>query len=170
MPISNWSTTAADNDDADAISGINWAENQLANTVNDSARAMMAVIKGDWVAAGLDTLPNAWTVYTPTQASTITTITGSITGRYKQTGKTVHVAISAQTTTGTGGGLVVSLPVVAAASGLSYSGSAIIVNTGVGGVALISSGGAYATVLRSDGGSVIAPGNIIAISITYEAA
>jgi hypothetical protein len=38
-----WLTTAASNDVAD--SGINWAENQDANTVNNSARGMMAAIK-----------------------------------------------------------------------------------------------------------------------------
>lgn len=45
MPdIRAWSTTAADNDDADAT--INWLENQLPSTVNNSARAMMAGIRG----------------------------------------------------------------------------------------------------------------------------
>jgi microcystin-dependent protein len=38
--IYTWSTTAADNDDAD--SGINWAEFQDPDTVNNSARVMMA--------------------------------------------------------------------------------------------------------------------------------
>ncbi|QAZ46756.1 hypothetical protein [Mesorhizobium sp. Pch-S] len=37
--IYDWSLTASDNDDADSI--INWLENQLPNTVNNSARAMM---------------------------------------------------------------------------------------------------------------------------------
>lgn len=37
--IYDWSLTASDNDDADGI--INWLENQLPNTVNNSARAMM---------------------------------------------------------------------------------------------------------------------------------
>lgn len=41
--VQDWSTTAADNDDAD--SSINWAENQLPGTVNGSARAMMAAIR-----------------------------------------------------------------------------------------------------------------------------
>ena len=43
----NWSTTAADNDDAD--SGINWLEGQRPSTVNNSARTMMARIKA-WLA------------------------------------------------------------------------------------------------------------------------
>lgn len=45
MPdISKWSETAASNDSADP--NINWLENQLPSTVNNSARAMMAAIKG----------------------------------------------------------------------------------------------------------------------------
>jgi hypothetical protein len=45
MPdIRAWSTTAADNDDAD--SAINWLEGQLPSTVNNSARAMMAAVRG----------------------------------------------------------------------------------------------------------------------------
>lgn len=38
--IYSWSLTASDNDDADNT--VNWLENQLPNTVNNSARAMMA--------------------------------------------------------------------------------------------------------------------------------
>lgn len=38
-----WSTTAADNDDADA--GINWKDGQDPGSVNNSARAMMATIR-----------------------------------------------------------------------------------------------------------------------------
>lgn len=37
--IYKWSTTAASNDQADSI--INWRENQLPDTINDSARSMM---------------------------------------------------------------------------------------------------------------------------------
>lgn len=43
MAFKDWSTTAADNDDADA--GVNWAEGQAPSTVNGSAREMMAVLK-----------------------------------------------------------------------------------------------------------------------------
>ena len=52
MAIKDWSTTAADNDDADA--GINWLEGQAPSTVNDSARAMMAALKSwyDLIDAG----------------------------------------------------------------------------------------------------------------------
>lgn len=42
MAVKDWSTTAADNDDADAT--INWLEGQAPSTVNDSSRAMMAAI------------------------------------------------------------------------------------------------------------------------------
>lgn len=45
--LKNWSTTAADNDDADST--INWLEGQLPSTVNNSARAMMAVLAADAV-------------------------------------------------------------------------------------------------------------------------
>lgn len=43
MAFTDWSTTAGDNDDADA--NINWAEGQAPSTVNGSARAMMAALK-----------------------------------------------------------------------------------------------------------------------------
>lgn len=42
MAVKDWSTTAADNDDADAT--INWLEGQSPATVNNSARAMMAAL------------------------------------------------------------------------------------------------------------------------------
>ena len=40
--IYDWSVIAADNDDADAA--INWMEGQFPDTVNNSARQMMARI------------------------------------------------------------------------------------------------------------------------------
>lgn len=43
MGIEDWSTTASENDDADA--SINWLENQAPSTVNNSARAMMAATR-----------------------------------------------------------------------------------------------------------------------------
>lgn len=62
MPVSSWSTTPADNDDADATSGIALAENQAPSQINDSIRAIMAVIKGDLAnnlgGAGYQKLPN----------------------------------------------------------------------------------------------------------------
>lgn len=52
MAVREWSTTAADNDDADAT--INWLEGMAPSGVNDSARAMMAAIKSwyDLIDAG----------------------------------------------------------------------------------------------------------------------
>ena len=44
--IKDWSTTSADNDDADA--GINWLEGMPPSAVNNSARAMMTAIKKWW--------------------------------------------------------------------------------------------------------------------------
>lgn len=44
MSILNWSATSADNDDADLANGIDWREGQLAATVNNSARSMMAAL------------------------------------------------------------------------------------------------------------------------------
>ena len=59
--VQAWSTTTADNDDADA--GINWTEGQDPATVNNSARGMMTAVKnyvldtdGGLVASGTDTL------------------------------------------------------------------------------------------------------------------
>lgn len=64
MPsIYDWSTTAADNDDAD--SGINWAEFQDPDTVNNSARQMMArqaALMKDWAPNKVST--GAANVYT----------------------------------------------------------------------------------------------------------
>lgn len=45
MPISNWSTTAANNDDADISAGVDWREGQLPATVNNSSRAEMAQVR-----------------------------------------------------------------------------------------------------------------------------
>lgn len=64
--VLSWSTTAADNDDAD--SAINWLEGQPPSTVNNSARAMMAELK-KWIADNNGTVTtggssNAYTVAT----------------------------------------------------------------------------------------------------------
>ena len=47
MAVKDWSTTASDNDDADAT--INWLEGMAPSGVNDSARAMMAAV-ASWYA------------------------------------------------------------------------------------------------------------------------
>lgn len=69
--IYDWSTTAADNDDADAT--INWLENQLPGTVNGSARAMMKR-----VAELLDDLGAAGTVGGTGDAITLTSAIASL--------------------------------------------------------------------------------------------
>jgi hypothetical protein len=66
VAIQNWSTTAADNDDADAT--ISWVENQVPSTVNNSARAMMAA-----VAAWRDAMGGAKTSGGAANAYTLTT-------------------------------------------------------------------------------------------------
>lgn len=71
-----WSTTAADNDDAD--SAINWLEGQLPNTVNGSARAMMAIIRAWYEAGGFLDMGD-----TPTRTGNTTfTVPGDQTARY----------------------------------------------------------------------------------------
>ncbi len=71
-----WSTTAADNDDAD--SAINWLEGQLPSTVNGSARAMMAVIRAWYEAGGFLDMGD-----TPTRTGNTTfTVPGDQTARY----------------------------------------------------------------------------------------
>lgn len=58
MPISSWSTTASDNDDADLGSGIDLREGEAPGQINDSIRALMAVLKSD-VALKADTVLQA---------------------------------------------------------------------------------------------------------------
>ncbi len=71
-----WSTTAADNDDAD--SAINWLEGQLPSTVNGSARAMMALIRAWYEAGGFYDMGD-----TPTRTGNTTfTVPGDQTTRY----------------------------------------------------------------------------------------
>lgn len=48
--VSDWDTTAANNDDSDLASGIDWAEGMAPSQVNNSARSMMAEI-AQWYAA-----------------------------------------------------------------------------------------------------------------------
>lgn len=68
MSVYDWSTTSADNDDADG--NINWLEGQASNTVNNSARAMMAAVAAylqqtnSTIATG--GAANAYTVTSPT--------------------------------------------------------------------------------------------------------
>lgn len=48
MPIKSWSTTDADNDDADLASGLDYRENWNPAQVNNSMRALMTQIKKWW--------------------------------------------------------------------------------------------------------------------------
>lgn len=68
MSVYDWSSTASDNDDADA--NINWVEGQNANTVNNSARGMMKAVR-DFItqiggAGATGGSSNAYTFTSPT--------------------------------------------------------------------------------------------------------
>lgn len=69
----NWSATASSNSTAD--SAINWAEGQSPSSVNDSARAMMAVL-AKWLADNSGTLTTGGTstAYTLTTNTVFTTL------------------------------------------------------------------------------------------------
>jgi hypothetical protein len=71
--LQNWSTTAAANATAD--SAINWAEGMAPSAVNDSARAMMAVVaKHRDDTAGTLTTAGSSTAYTLTTNTVFTTL------------------------------------------------------------------------------------------------
>ncbi len=77
MTVFTWSTTAANNDDADT--SVNWVEGQAPSTINNSARAMMAAIakwrddlSGNLVTAGTST------AYTLTTNQVFTALTDGI--------------------------------------------------------------------------------------------
>ena len=90
MALWQWSTTAANNATADP--SINWQEGQPPSTVNDSARAMMAVIAAwfanpEWLNVG----------FTPTYVSgTQFTVTGNQTSTYA-VGRKVRAFVTAGT-------------------------------------------------------------------------
>lgn len=69
--IYDWSTTAADNDDADSL--VNWLEGQTPGSVNNSARAMMKR-----VAEFLDDLGGVGTVGGTADALTLTSAIGAL--------------------------------------------------------------------------------------------
>jgi hypothetical protein len=62
MAVKDWSTTPSANALADADEGVSFPEGQAPGTINDSVRAMMAVIKGDFANSltgnGYQKLPN----------------------------------------------------------------------------------------------------------------
>lgn len=77
MTVFKWSTTAANNDDADT--SVNWLEGQAPSTINNSARAMMAAIakwrddmSGNLVTGGTST------AYTLTTNQVYTALTDGI--------------------------------------------------------------------------------------------
>ncbi len=77
MSVFDWSTTAADNDDAD--SNINWAEGQAPSTVNDSARAEMARIAHWRNMLGANvTMGGTGNAYTYTTGETLTAYSDGI--------------------------------------------------------------------------------------------
>lgn len=77
MSVYAWSTTAADNDDADA--NINWLEGQSPATVNNSARAMMVAIAADLEnRSGALTTGGTGSAYTLTTNDTIVALSTSV--------------------------------------------------------------------------------------------
>lgn len=105
MAVKDWSTTAADNDDADA--GINWLEGQAPSTVNDSARAMMAAIKSwyDLIDAGTvsgGTVGGTANAITLTCSPTVTTLAAGqrYLFKYTSTGNTTAVTLLVDSTNG----------------------------------------------------------------------
>jgi microcystin-dependent protein len=80
MPIYAWSRTAADNDDADIASGINWQEGQAPSTVNDTGRASMTEI-AEWRddISGTLTTAGTSTAYTVTNNGSFTTLADGVT-------------------------------------------------------------------------------------------
>lgn len=73
MSVLNWSSTPADNDDADLANGIDWREGQLAATVNNSMRSVMtAIFKLVRDISGDLTTTGSANAYVLTTAQTIT--------------------------------------------------------------------------------------------------
>jgi hypothetical protein len=113
----------------------------------------------------------AWTTYTPTVtcgSGTITTL-GTVTGRYKQIGKTVFVeADVAITTVGTCASVLrATLPLTAAAA--NFVGIVMeFNNTNKSGAALITSGGTLLNALDATGATFAASGSRIGMTAIYE--
>ena len=94
MALWQWSTTAANNATADP--SINWQEGQAPSTVNDSARAMMAVIATWYQAPEWLNLGDVPTYVSGTQF----TVPGNLTSRYT-VGRRVRASVTAGTVYGT---------------------------------------------------------------------
>lgn len=94
MALWQWSTTAANNATADP--SINWQEGQAPSTVNDSARAMMAVIATWYQAPEWLNLGDVPTYVSGTQF----TVPGNLTSRYT-VGRRIRASVTAGTVYGT---------------------------------------------------------------------
>ncbi|MBD0707400.1 MULTISPECIES: hypothetical protein [unclassified Streptomyces] len=151
-----------------------------------AAAQLNTEIRDQW----LDMLA-AWTAYTPAWTAVTTNPNlgnGTLTGRYKKTGRLVHVQIDltmGSTTTYGTGAWSLTLPVTAAAAAGSRIGSAqalggasryqgqIVISPGAGGTAAFFPASATVSNLSSVAGGVPfawAAGNELRITGTYEAA
>lgn len=115
---------------------------------------------------------SAWTSYVPsiTAATNPITTVGTVTGRYKQIGKTIHLQIDAAiTTAGTATGqLLATLPFTAAS--FNYMGSSRDFGvTGKGGPAYISTADSTkVAAIDATATTYFANGARVVIGITYE--
>ncbi|MET4197294.1 hypothetical protein ABIB96_001282 [Bradyrhizobium sp. LA3.X] len=118
----------------------------------------------------------AWTAYTPTVSAQTPGGTpptfSSISGRYRQVGKTVHVQVNVGVTTaGTGtGGVVISLPVALKVGFNGGLSGALAAGVTVGAVLNQGNLGNNVVILKYDGTTVITNGQAMSASGTYEAA
>lgn len=149
------------------------------------ATSGVTILKASAVASGTLTMPAAtgtliaeataaWQTYTPTITSgsgAFTTV--SATGRYKQYGKTIHLQVDIViTTAGTAASsLIATLPVNSFAS-TGYTGvGRERAATGASCIGYITtSDAAHINIIPMAGGTIIASGNSVTASLTYEAA
>lgn len=120
---------------------------------------------------GSGDIGTAWTVYAPSITTSVGTITalGTVSGRYKKTGKTVFFQVSiAITTNGTGAGYVLAtLPFTAAAFEYTLAGAESN-TTGVQLRGLIPSSGTQVRITKYDATYPGADGYRLVISGVYE--
>ena len=170
MPITSWSSTPADNDDADSASGISWPEGMSPAQVNNSSRAMMAVIKTDWDASNLTDLATGWTS-TGIGATSTSGALGSASGnmRHKKIGRIVFVEFSLNVVdVGTaGGGLVMTLPYTSA--GLFVITGRDVASTGYALVGSMAALGTSLSVFKYDNTFPAVNGSTLVLSGVYEA-
>lgn len=116
----------------------------------------------------------AWTTYTPAITSGTGTITtSSATGRYRQIGKTIHLQVDIViTTAGTGASILIATLPVNSFAGKGYSGigrERLLTNTTCIG-SIVTTDATKLNIIPIAGGTIIASGNAVTVSITYEAA